>query len=211
MNSSGVRASTKEWNMVKFTDAAAQKVLGLLKAEKRLNPVLRMAIDGRGPGGFVYNLRFVEEDERAVDDVVVDAGGFKVFIDAKSAPNLSGATVNYVTGPQGSGFRFENPNPLWADSRAAAVQRVLDEEINPAVAQHGGSVTLLDVKDDVVYIALGGGCQGCGMADVTLKQGIEVQIKAAVPDIRQIVDSTDHAGGTNPYYRPAKGGQSPYA
>ena len=211
MNSLEVRASAKEWNMVKFTDVAAQKVLGLLKNEKRLNPVLRMAIDGRGPGGFAYNLRFVQEDERAVDDVVVDAGGFKVFIDAKSAPNLSGATVDYVAGPQGSGFRFENPNPLWADPRAATVQRVLDEEINPAVAQHGGSVTLLDVKDDIVYIALGGGCQGCGMVDVTLKQGIEVRIKEAVPEIRQIVDSTDHAGGTNPFYRPTKGGQSPFA
>ena len=197
--------------MVKFTDAAAQKVLGLLKAEKRVDAALRMAIDGRGPAGFVYNLRFVQGDERAVDDVVVDAGGFKVFIDARSAPNLSGATVDYVEGPQGSGFRFENPNPLWTDSRAAAVQRVLDGEINPAVAQHGGFVTLLDVKDDVVYIALGGGCQGCGMVDVTLKQGIEVRIKEAVPEIRQIVDSTDHAGGTNPYYRPAKGGQSPFA
>ena len=196
--------------MVKLTDAAAQKVLGLLKAEKRAGPALRMAIDGRGPGGFMYNFRFVQEDERAVDDVVVDAGGFKVFIDAQSAPNLSGATVDYVEGPQGSGFKIDNPNPLWADSKAAAVQRVLDQEINPAVAQHGGFVTLLEVKDDVVYIALGGGCQGCGMVDVTLKQGIEVRIKEAVPEIRQIVDSTDHAGGTNPYYRPAKGGQSPF-
>ena len=197
--------------MIKVTDAAAHKVLGLLKAEKRVGAALRMAIDGRGPGGFIYNLRLVQENERAVDDVVVDAGGFKVFIDAQSAPNLSGATVDYVEGPQESGFKFENPNPLWTDSKAAAVQRVLDEEINPAVAQHGGSVTLLDVKDDIVYIALGGGCQGCGMVDVTLKQGIEVRIKEAVPEIRQIVDSTDHAGGTNPYYRPAKGGQSPLA
>ena len=197
--------------MIKVTDAAAHKVLGLLKAEKRAGAALRMAIDGRGPGGFIYNLRLVQENERAVDDVVVDAGGFKVFIDAQSAPNLSGATVDYVEGLQESGFKIENPNPLWTDSKAAAVQRVLDGEINPAVAQHGGFVTLLDVKDDVVYIALGGGCQGCGMVDVTLKQGIEVRIKEAVPEIRQIVDSTDHAGGTNPYYSPAKGGQSPLA
>ena len=197
--------------MIKFTDAAEQKVLGLMRAEKQVNAVLRVAIDGRGPTGFVYNLRFVQEDEQAVDDVVVDAGGFKVFMDAQSAPNLSGTTVDYVEGPHRIGFSFVNPNPLWTDSRAAAVQRVLDAEINPAVAQHGGFVTLLDVKDDIVYIALGGGCQGCGMVDVTLKQGIEVRIKEAVPDIRQIVDSTDHAGGTNPYYRPAKGGQSPFA
>jgi Fe-S cluster biogenesis protein NfuA len=79
------------------------------------------------------------------------------------------------------------------------------------VGSHGGWVSLLDVRDDVVYIQLGGGCQGCGMADVTLKQGIEVRIREVVPSIKDVVDSTDHAGGTNPYYRPAKGGASPYS
>ncbi len=87
---------------------------------------------------------------------------------------------------------------------------MLDEEINPAVAQHGGWVNLLEVKDDVAYVQLGGGCQGCGMADVTLKQGIEVRIREAVPEISQIIDTTDHAGGKNPYYQPAKGGRSPF-
>jgi Fe-S cluster biogenesis protein NfuA len=77
---------------------------------------------------------------------------------------------------------------------------------------HGGYITLLDVKDDVAYVALGGGCQGCGMANVTLKQGIEALIREAVPEIHQVVDTTDHAGGTNPYYQPSKGGgQSPFA
>ena len=72
-------------------------------------------------------------------------------------------------------------------------------------------MTLLDVKDDVVYVALGGGCQGCGMVDVTLKQGIEVRVREAVPEIKAVIDSTDHAGGKNPYYKPSKGGASPYA
>ncbi len=72
-------------------------------------------------------------------------------------------------------------------------------------------MALLEVKDAVAYIQLGGGCQGCGMVDVTLKQGIEVRIREAVPAIREIVDSTDHAGGKNPYYQPSKGGPSPYS
>jgi Fe-S cluster biogenesis protein NfuA len=89
---------------------------------------------------------------------------------------------------------------------------VIDTKINPGVAMHGGYVTLLDVKDDIAYVALGGGCQGCGMANVTLKQGIEVIIREAVPEIHQVIDSTDHAGGTNPYYQPSKGGgPSPFA
>lgn len=84
------------------------------------------------------------------------------------------------------------------------VQRVLDSEINPAVAAHGGLVGLIDVQDNVVYIQMGGGCQGCGMADVTLKQGIETAIRFAVPEVGDILDVTDHAAGRNPYYTPSK-------
>ena len=90
--------------------------------------------------------------------------------------------------------------------RPQQVQDVLTEQINPGVAQHGGWVGLLDVKEETAYIELGGGCVGCGMVDVTLKQGVEVAIKASVPTITQVVDTTDHASGTNPYYQQAKGG-----
>jgi Fe/S biogenesis protein NfuA len=195
--------------MLTITDSAKQKILALLEAEEQKGFALRAAIRGRGPGGFEYDLGFVKEEEKLTDDTVVDAGGFKVFIDPQSAPNLKSATMDYVTGFFESGFKIENPNSIWSDPKAAAVQRVIDTQINPGVAAHGGHVTLLDVKDDIAYIALGGGCQGCGMADVTLKQGIEVMIRKAVPEIRQIIDTTDHAGGTNPYYQSSKGGQSP--
>ena len=197
--------------MVTFSDLARAKILELMKTEKRENLALRFGIQGRGPGGFVYKLGFVEASDQTPADTVVEVDGFRVFVDAESAPSLTGAVVDYLEGPRESGFKIDNPNPLWSDPKAQAVQGVLDREINPAVAAHGGFVTLLDVKDDVVYIALGGGCQGCGMVDVTLKQGIEVMIREAVPEIREIVDTTDHAGGRNPYYQPAKGGgASPY-
>ena len=84
------------------------------------------------------------------------------------------------------------------------VQKILDEMINPAVAGHGGWVDLLDVKDNLVYLRLGGGCQGCGMVNVTLKQGIEATLKEEIPQIAGVIDQTDHAGGNNPYYQPAK-------
>ena len=84
------------------------------------------------------------------------------------------------------------------------VQRIIDEEVNPAVAGHGGFITLMDVKENRVYVELGGGCQGCGMANVTLKQGIETAIKKQLPEIVEILDVTDHAGGDNPYYQPSK-------
>ena len=90
------------------------------------------------------------------------------------------------------------------------VRRVLDEEVNPSVAMHGGHIALVDVQNDTAYIRLEGGCQGCGMADVTLKQGVEVAIKNAVPAIKAVLDSTDHGGGSNPYYQPGKVGMGSY-
>ena len=85
-----------------------------------------------------------------------------------------------------------------------AISDLLEREINPAVASHGGFVELIDVKKNNVYIRLGGGCQGCGAADVTLKQGIEKAIRDLVPRVGEILDTTDHAAGRNPYYSPAK-------
>lgn len=84
------------------------------------------------------------------------------------------------------------------------VQELFETQINPAVGQHGGYVELVDVRGSVVYLRLGGGCQGCGMADVTLKQGIEHSIRELVPEVGEILDVTDHAGGRNPYYSPQK-------
>ena len=94
---------------------------------------------------------------------------------------------------------------------AQAIQTLLDDEINPSVAAHGGHVALVDVKDKRAYVRLEGGCQGCGMADVTLKHGIEMAILEKYPDIEEVLDVTDHADGTNPYYQPSKGGESPWA
>ncbi len=91
-----------------------------------------------------------------------------------------------------------------SEDLAAKVQELIDSTINPAVAGHGGFVQLMEVKDNKVYIQMGGGCQGCGAADVTLKAGIERLIKEELPEIEEVLDSTDHASGTNPYYTPDK-------
>jgi Fe/S biogenesis protein NfuA len=85
------------------------------------------------------------------------------------------------------------------------VQDLIDTMINPAVAGHGGFVELVDVQDNRVYLQMGGGCQGCGAADVTLKSGIERLIKEELPEVVEVLDATDHASGTNPYYTPGKG------
>ena len=107
-----------------------------------------------------------------------------------------------------SGFKFDNPKSRWDDPVAQAVQDVLDKEVNPAVASHGGQVELVTVEDGAAILSFGGGCQGCGMVDVTLKQGVEVAIVNAVPEITAVRDVTDHAAGENPYFESA--GESPF-
>lgn len=85
-----------------------------------------------------------------------------------------------------------------------AIQQLLEQQINPSIASHGGHISLVDVSGDKAFVRLEGGCQGCGMADVTLKQGVATEIMARVPQITEVLDVTDHAGGDNPYYQPGK-------
>lgn len=196
--------------MITFTETAKRQILTAIEDESAPGLALRIAISGRGKTGFQYRMDLVEEAERDPRDVVEDAGEFRVLVDPESAPNLEGVTVDFVHRLQESGFKFDNPNSMWSDPRAQKVQETIDSRINPSIAAHGGYVTLLDVRDDVAYISFGGGCQGCGMVDVTLKQGVQVMIKEAVPELRDVLDTTDHAAGTNPYYQePSAGADSP--
>ena len=91
----------------------------------------------------------------------------------------------------------------------AKIEEIINEEINPQVAAHGGVVKLEEVRDDNVYVTMGGGCQGCGMASATLKRGIETYIKQKFPEIKEVIDVTDHASGSNPYFAPDEEGTSP--
>ena len=192
--------------MLTITDTAKQQIVSIMESQGRQGDGLRLGIVGRSSAGFRYTMNLVEEGQESPDDVLVDSGAFKVFIDPQSAPHLDGVTVDYIDdGLHGSGFKIDNPNPVWTDPLALQIQSLLDERINPGVAAHGGNVELLDVKDGTVFVRLGGGCQGCGMVDVTLRQGIEALIREEIPEIQQVVDTTDHAAGSNPYYQPAKG------
>lgn len=94
------------------------------------------------------------------------------------------------------------PQRLPDEELKRKVQAVFDAQINPAVAMHGGMVRLVEVKDAKVYVQMGGGCQGCGMASATLRQGVEETLREQIPQIEEILDVTDHAAGSNPYYSP---------
>lgn len=193
--------------MITISDLAKKKILEVQDSEGRRGNGLRVMVRSGGTPRVEYALHFVEQDGGAPDDTVVDLGELKIHIDPQSVPFLKDAKLDYVETLTESGFKVEAPHagpPKPSGPLAEAVQKVIDEKINPAVASHGGWVSLVDVKESIAYLRLGGGCQGCGMVDVTLKQGIEVMIRETVPGILKVMDVTDHAGGTNPYYQPSK-------
>ena len=187
--------------MLTITDLAKEKLAGFAaQAEDSDTLVLRVAIVGRGASGFQYDLQLISQKDAPEADVVVEIDGVIVSVAEKSAVHMDGATLDFKESLMGGGFHFENPNPLWADPTEQAVAEIIESKVNPAVASHGGTVSLVGVDDGQAVISFGCGCQGCGMADVTLKQGIEVMIMDEVEGITGVVDITDQAAGTNPFY-----------
>ena len=188
---------------ISATDAALTRIEQVRVNRKQPQAGLRIAITGRENGAFVYDMQLVASGEERQGDMIVEATtGLSIHIPLASAPYLDGITLDADL-PMGA-VRVENPNPLWLDPVAEAVQRLLDDEINPSVASHGGHIDLLDVAEGVAFIHMGGGCQGCGMAEVTLGQGVRTAILGTFPEIHEVRDTTDHAQGANPYYQAAK-------
>lgn len=187
-----------------MTADARRKISAVRDRSGHPDACLHIAVTGRRSGRFVYQLDLVERQDVPPDDIALDIDGLRVVMDPVSATHLDGATIAYDDSRLGGALRIDNPHEGWADPIAARVQVVLDEQINPAIAAHGGYIDLLNVEHGIAYIAMGGGCQGCAQVAVTLGQGVEVAIMAAVPEITQILDTTDHAAGTNPYYQASK-------
>ncbi|HZR45562.1 MAG TPA: NifU family protein [Candidatus Manganitrophaceae bacterium] len=206
--------------MIQITEMAKKRIKALMlnqeeQHDKKIEG-LRLVVKGMIPN-VEYSLAFVEAGKKEPSDTSVEVEGIQVFMEAKHASFLEDVKIDFINSLERSGFKVDNPKVITAKPvetpgakadlttpEAKAVQKVLDTEINPAVAGHGGYISLVDVKDQVAYIRLGGGCQGCGMADVTLKQGVVVAIKKAIPEIKEVLDVTDHAGGSNPYFSPGK-------
>jgi Fe/S biogenesis protein NfuA len=192
-------------NVITFTDQAKERVLAFMEMEEG-DLAVRIEVLDSSPLAPRYDLALIESNEAEAGDRRMDAGGFALLVDAGSVELLEGATVDWVETMQGSGFKVENPNikPIGESTPEGPlvdrVRHVILHQINPSIAGHGGAVTLVDVRDDVVYLEMQGGCQGCGMAAVTLAQGIRRILMEAMPEIRDIVDVTNHDAGANPYY-----------
>ena len=189
---------------ITVTPAAKAKIEAVRSKSGRPDARLRIAIAGRRSGQFVYELDLVAPEDAPATDMRIETPDLGLLVEPGSADNLEGAVIDLDPSALGGALRIDNPNEGWRDPVAARIQEVLDRQINPSVAAHGGFVDLLEVRGGAAYVQLGGGCQGCAQVDVTLRQGIEVAIKAAVPQIVEVIDVTDHAAGTNPYFQPAK-------
>jgi len=193
--------------MISLTEAAKKKFLEITQAEGRGGHGLRVIVANGGTPQPEFALNFVEPGGGREDDVVEEGGEIKIYMDPVSAKFLDEATVDFIDDLQQSGFKVEAPNagiPSPTGPLAEALQKVLEEKINPNVASHGGWISLVAIEDETAYLRFGGGCQGCGMVNVTLKQGVERIIFDEVPGITRVMDITDHASGSNPYYQPAK-------
>ncbi len=198
------------------TEKARRRVLELRADEPEPEALaLWVEVVGADRGDFVYDLYFQALEHADDADLVLHHDELAVVVPDGSRDLLDGATLDVSRDLLNPGLRLDNPNPVPGGSVSPAmgealgelegttaekVAVVLERQINPAIAAHGGRAELVDVDDaGVVSLQLSGGCQGCGMAAQTLRQGIEVALREAIPEITAIVDVTDHAAGANPY------------
>ena len=191
--------------MLTLTDNAVDKFLAILDTENKEGYGLRiMAKRGLSPFSVEYGMAFVGPGKENADDETVEFNGFNVYVDQQSKALLEGAVVDYVSGLNESGFKITSPKagpPKPSGPLAEKIQHLLNSRVNPSLGAHGGFISLVSIEDDVAYLQFGGGCQGCGMVDVTLKQGVAVMLKEAIPELKDVQDITDHASGKNPYYQ----------
>ena len=203
-----------------ITGEARASVLEVLTNESESDSLaLWLEVNGVNNGAYAYDMYFQALSDATTSDVVQYDDELPVVVPESSVGRLRGATLDFVTDASGEGgLVVVNPNTPSAptlkgmastpevdlsDPLARRVVSVLEEQVNPSIASHGGRADLVAVEEASVYLRLSGGCQGCGMAKATLSQGIEVILREAIPEIANIVDVTDHADGTNPYYEPA--------
>lgn len=194
--------------MIEFTERARTMVHQFLADSDEGELALRIGMSG-SPVAPTFDLTLVGLAEQVGDEKKVDGGGFTVLIKSADSEMLEGATVDYVERVNESGFEVRpararrpgsgKPAGIPTGPIADRVRNVLETQVNPAIAAHGGMISLVDVEETDVYVEMSGGCQGCALSRMTLKQGVERMLREAVPELTAVHDVTDHASGDNPY------------
>ncbi|HVB00548.1 MAG TPA: NifU family protein [Acidimicrobiales bacterium] len=196
------------------TPAATDLIVSARASEEHAGSLaLFVEVNGERDGAYTYDMWFAAISDASAQDAVVEVGDLSVVVITQSISSIRGATLDVGA----DGLVMLNPNrpslqstfrpPPVSDLSSSieiAVLQILEQEINPQIAAHGGHVDLVAVEEGTAFLRLSGGCQGCGMAAVTLSQGISVAIREAFPEIVEIVDVTAHEDGANPYFEAAK-------
>jgi len=191
---------------ISMTDSAQKHFSGLITKEDVAGTNLRIFVDGPGSPNAQIGITFCPPKEHRAADTALDYAEFTLFVDGASIPFLQDANIDFHTDNVGGQLAITAPNlkgvqPDKDTPIAQQIEYILNSQINPNLASHGGMVSLVEVNsDNEVFLKFGGGCQGCGMADITLKQGIEKTLMEQIPQISAINDITSHESGTNPYY-----------
>ena len=195
-----------------ISDEALFKVLDVRAAEDEGDAlVLRVEVMGVQGVAYDYDLGFEPIADAVETDLVYQVGELTVIVPESSADRLRGATLDLPSNPMQGGLVIRNPNrpnPLGdTDSIeltgdiAEKVQQLLTQQINPSLAAHGGWAQLERVEGTEIYLTMGGGCQGCAMSAATLREGITVMISELIPEVTEVIDTTDHNAGDSPYYQ----------
>ena len=207
--------------VLQATDAALEMVLEVRSGEDAAESLaLWVEVTGASGDAYTYDIYFQAVGDAGPDDWSDERGGLALVVRADSIAKMRGSVLDVNSDADQGGMVIQNPNqpprPAGASPAMAGppvdlsgdvaqrVMQVLAQQINPSIAAHGGRADLVAVEGDAAYLRLSGGCAGCGMATVTLSQGIEVALRESVTEITRVIDVTDHAAGTNPYYEAAK-------
>lgn len=197
--------------ILSVTDAALEKVLEIRSGEDDApNTGLQVMVIGTRGVEFDYDLSLESLIDLPDDAVTYTVGELTVIIPGDSVEDMRGSTLDIPSNPMQGGLVIRNPNrpPVLAPedidltgTLGEKVQQLLDLSINPALAVHGGFANLVKVEEDeIVHVFMGGGCQGCSMSAMTLSEGIKTSIMDAIPEVKEVIDATDHAAGENPFY-----------
>jgi Fe/S biogenesis protein NfuA len=196
--------------VLEVSDDARAAVIGIRDQEDDADTLaLRVEVTGINGAEYAYDLGFEPTSETPEGDHISELDGLTVVIPAESVAKLRGAVLDVPANSGQAGLVIRNPNrpnPLvgveleLTGDLADQVQQLLAEAINPSLASHGGFASLVGVEGTKVFLSMGGGCQGCAMSAATLREGIQVAIREAIPEVTEIIDVTDHDAGENPFY-----------
>ena len=192
--------------MIEITESAQGYLRELLDKQEDDNVGIRIFITDAGTPSAETCVAYCRPGEEQDDDIRVEYEGFSGWIEARSLPFLDEGLVDYAKDRMGGQLTIKAPNskvPKVSDDSPLEdrINYVLHSQVNPSLAAHGGMVSLVEiVEDDVAVLQFGGGCQGCGMVDTTLKDGVEKTLLELLPQLSAVRDVTDHSNRENAYF-----------